>query len=195
MSTRRRCAALIGALVVMLAMPGLAAAHEIRQVGDYQFVVGLIGEPVFTDQKSGLEIQVTANEEPVEGLEESLEAEVIFGDQSRSLTLEPRFGEPGWYQSVFFPTAAGPYTFHVTGEIEGQAIDESFTAGPDTFGEVQDATSGQFPVAFPATSDIVRDAEAGAAASTTATIALVLGAAGLITGLVSLGLTAARRRS
>jgi hypothetical protein len=190
-----RGAAVAGALVALLALPALALAHEVREVGDFQFVVGFMDEPVFTDQKSGLEFQVTRGEEPVEGLEESLEAEVIFQGQSRALPLEPRFGEPGWYQSVFFPTAAGPYTFHISGDIEGQAIDESFTSGPDTFGEVQDATSGQFPVAFPPTGDVVRDAQAGAAASTTATIALGVGGAGLLAGLVALGLSLSRRRA
>jgi hypothetical protein len=190
-----RSAAVAGALVALLVLPSVAAGHEVRQVGDYEFVVGFMDEPVFTDQKSGLEFQVTRGDEPVEGLEETLEAEVTFNGQTRALALEPRFGEPGWYQSVFFPTAAGPYTFHITGEIDGQAIDESFTAGPETFGEVQDGTSGQFPVAFPGTGDIVRDAEAGAAAGTTATIALVLGAGGLLAGLVALGLTLSRRRA
>lgn len=195
MSRRMRGAAVAGALVALLALPALALAHEVREVGDFQFVVGFMDEPVFTDQKSGLEFRVTRGDEPVEGLEESLQAEVIFQGQSRDLPLAPRFGEPGWYQSVFFPTAAGPYTFHVFGEIDGQAIDESFTSGPDTFGEVQDATSGQFPVAFPATGDVVRDAESGAAAATTATIALVVGGAGLLAGLVALGLSLSRRRA
>lgn len=195
MSIRMSGAAAAGALVALLTLPSVVAAHEVRQVGDYQFVVGFIDEPVFTDQKSGLEFQVTRGDEPVEGLEESLEAEVIFSGETRALPLEPRFGEPGWYQSVFFPTAAGPYTFHITGEIDGHGVDESFTAGPDTFGEVQDATSGQFPVAFPATADVVRDAQAGAAARTTATIALAAGGAGLLAGLVALGLTLSRRRA
>jgi hypothetical protein len=190
-----RGAAVAGALLALLALPALAFAHEVREVGDYQFTVGFMDEPVFTDQKSGLEFRVTRGDEPVEGLEESLQAEVIFQGQSRDLPLAPRFGEPGWYQSVFFPTAAGPYTFHIFGEIDGQAIDESFTSGPDTFGEVQDATSGQFPVAFPATGDVVRDAESGAAAATTATIALVVGGAGLLAGLVALGLSLSRRRA
>lgn len=75
------------------------------------------------------------------------------------------------------------------------AIDESFTSGPDKFSEVQDVTGGQFPVQFPSTGDLVRDAEAGAAADTTAPIALVLGAAGLLAGLMALGLTLARRRA
>jgi hypothetical protein len=195
MSIRVRGGALAGAALVLLMLPGVVAAHEVRQVGDYQFVVGMMDEPVFTGQKSGLEFQVTSGEQPVEGLEETLEAEVTFSGETRALPLTARFGEPGWYQSVFFPTAAGPYTFHITGEVEGQAIDESFTAGPDTFGEVQDQTSGQFPVAFPPAGDIVRDAEAGAAASTTATLALVVGGAGLVAGLIALGLAVARRRT
>jgi hypothetical protein len=96
---------------------------------------------------------------------------------------------------VFFPTAAGPYSFHVTGDIEGTPIDETFSSGPDTFGEVEDVAGGQFPVQYPATGDVVRDAEAGADAATTATIGLVLGGAGLLVGLVALGLTIARRRT
>ena len=175
MSIRVRGGALAGAVVVLLMLPGVVAAHEVRQVGDYQFVVGMMDEPVFTGLKSGLEFQVTTGDQPVEGLEETLEADVTFSGETRTLPLSARFGEPGWYQSVFFPTAAGPYTFHITGDVEGQAVDETFTAGPDTFGEVQDQTSGQFPVAFPPAGDIVRDAESGAAASTTATIALVVG--------------------
>ena len=116
-------------------------------------------------------------------------------DQTRDLEISAVFGQPGAYRSVFFPTAAGPYTFRITGTLDGEPIDESFTSGPDTFSEVRDVTAGQFPVAFPATADIVRDAEAGAAAATTATIALVLGGAGLVAGLVALGLSIARRRA
>jgi hypothetical protein len=159
-------------------------------VAGYQFVVGFIA-----NQKSGLELEVTLDGEPVERLEETLDAEVTFRQQTRTLELSPRFGEPGWYQSVFFPTAAGPYTFRIFGEIDGQAIDEAFTSSPDGFNEVQDATTGQFPIVFPATGDVVRDAQAGAAAATTATIALVAGVAGLLAGVVALGVSIGRRRS
>ena len=186
-------AMLAGALI--LTTVSSALAHEEREVGDYTFEVGMLEEPVFVGQKSGLELHVTRGDEPVEGLEESLEATVTFGGETRDLEISPSFGEPGAYQSVFFPTAAGPYSFHVTGEVEGQSIDETFTAGPDTFGEVRDLAAGQFPVQFPATADLVRDAEAGANAATTATIALVLGGAGLLAGLVAIGLTLARRRT
>ena len=195
MSMRMGRAAALGAVFAILAGTGTALAHESRDVGDHTFVVGFIGEPVFTGQKSGLEFSVSHGEEPVEGLDETLAATVTFGDETRDLEISPRFGEPGWYQSVFFPTAAGLYTFRIFGEIEGEPFDESFTSGPDTFSEVQDVTGGQFPVQFPATGDVVRDAEAGANAATTAGIALILGGAGLVAGLVALGVTLARRRA
>ncbi|MGH2418253.1 MAG: hypothetical protein ACRDFY_07950 [Candidatus Limnocylindria bacterium] len=188
-------AAALGAVLTMVVGTGVALGHEAREVGDLTLVVGFLEEPVFSGQKSGLDLRVSRGETPVTGLEETLEAEVTFDGQVRALEISPAFGEPGAYRSVFFPTAAGPYTFHIFGEADGVAIDEEFTSGPDTFSEVQDVTGGQFPVQFPPTGDIVRDAEAGAAAGTTATIALVLGGAGLVAGLVALGLTLARRRA
>jgi hypothetical protein len=189
-------ATVLGAVLAMIAGIGVVSAHEHREVGEYSIEVGFIDEPVYAGDKSGLELFVAhhESEEPIEGLEETLSAEVIFGDETRELEISAAFGEPGGYRSVFFPTAAGSYTFRITGEIEGTAIDESFTSGPDTFGDIRDVTAGQFPVAYPPTADIVRDAEAGAAAATTATVALVLGAAGLVAGLVALGMTLARRR-
>jgi hypothetical protein len=195
MSKRIGRAAALGAVLTLLVGIGVASAHEQRDVGDYTFTVGFLEEPVFTGQKSGLDLRVARGEEPVEGLEETLRAEVSFSGQSRELEISPVFGQPGAYRSVFFPTAAGPYSFHVTGEIEGTPIDETFSSGPDTFGEVEDVAGGQFPVQYPATGDVVRDAEAGANAATTATIGLVLGGAGLLVGLVALGLTIARRRT
>jgi hypothetical protein len=194
MDTRIGRVAVVGAVLTMFVSVGVALAHEEREVGEFSIEVGLIDEPVYTGQKSGLEISVSRGEEPVEGLEATLQATVTFGQETRDLPLEPRFGEPGWYESVFFPTAAGPYTFHITGDIEGTAIDETFTSSPDGFSEVQDVTGGQFPVTLPAAGDTARDARDGAAAAGTATIALILGGAGLLAGLVALGLAVARRR-
>jgi hypothetical protein len=185
----------LGTVLASLAGIGTVAAHEQRDVGDYSFVVGFLNEPVFSGEESGLELAVSQGDQPVEGLEESLQAQVSFGDQTRDLEISPIFGEPGSYRSVFFPTAAGQYSFRVFGDINGQAVDETFTSGPDTFGDVQDVTSGQFPVQYPATADVVRDAQAGANAATTATIALVVGSLGLVAGLIALGLAVARRRS
>ena len=193
MSTRIGRSVVLAA-VLALALTGVASAHESRDVADYTFVVGFIDEPVYTGQKSGLEFGVMRGDEPVEGLEESLEAEVTFSGETRALPLSPRFGEAGWYQSVFIPTAAGPYTFRISGEIDGSPVDESFTSSEEGFNEVQDVTGGQFPVVLPPAGDTARAAESGAQAATTATIALAVGGAGLLAGLVALGLALARGR-
>jgi hypothetical protein len=195
MLTRIGRIVVLGAVLALFAGVGTAQAHESRDVGEYTFTVGFLDEPVYAGQKSGLDLRIVRGDAPVEGAEETLEAEVIFGQDSRDLEVEPRFGEPGAYRSVFFPTAAGPYTFRISGELEGTSVDESFTSGPETFSEVQDTAGGQFPVVYPAVGDLARDAEAGADAARTAWIALGLGGAGLAAGLVAIGLALARRRA
>jgi len=132
-----------------------ASAHEVRVIGDgqYEVVVGFLEEPAFVGEKNGLDLRVSkvpvageaspvpADAEsantPVEGLEATLQAEVIYGDQRLALTLDTVYNEAGAYASYFFPMAEGDYSFHVFGTIEGVAVDETFTSGPDTFGAIQ----------------------------------------------------------
>ncbi|MCC6314915.1 MAG: hypothetical protein IT337_12975, partial [Thermomicrobiales bacterium] len=116
--------AVIGGLILggVLMLPNAAGAHESRTVGDgkYEVVVGFLDEPAFSGQKNGLELRVATTPDsgteagaaagaPVEGLEQTLHAEVIYGDQSMPLTLQARFGQPGAYAGWFFPMAAGDY--------------------------------------------------------------------------------------
>jgi hypothetical protein len=150
---------IVAALFVLA--PALASAHEHRDVADgkYTLVVGFLDEPAFTSVKNGLDLRVTAasagtpaeGEEavgtPVEGLEATLKAEVIYSDQKRDLPLEPAFGAPGAYESWFFPMAAGDYSFHIYGEIEGTPIDETFTSSPEGFSSVEDRALYEFPSA------------------------------------------------
>jgi hypothetical protein len=145
-------AALCGAVLsaaVLLASPLAVAAHESRTIADgkYEIVVGFMNEPVFAGDKSGLEFWVTETPAtPIEGLAETLQAEVIYEDQTMALPLTAKWDEPGGYYSVFFPTAAeGDYTFRIYGTIDGTEIDETFTSGPETFGPVEDPAPLRFP--------------------------------------------------
>jgi hypothetical protein len=190
----RRLVAVAAAAVLVSLLAGAAVAHEERQVGGYSLEVGFIDEPVYVGQKSGLEFFVHKGDAAVEGLEQTVKAEVIYQGQKRDLPITARESEPGAYESAFFPTAPGAYTFHLTGKIEAQSIDESFTSSPTTFGEVQALSGGQFPVQLPAQADLVADAQAGRTAANQVTIALGLGAAGLLAGLVGIGLALAARR-
>jgi hypothetical protein len=189
--------ALTAALAVLALSASAALAHEEREVGEFTVVVGMIDEPVFVGQKSGLELFVGIGGEegdPVEGLETTLEAEAVMGEVTRQLTLSPRFGQPGWYQAYFFPTQAGAYTFHITGSIEGTDVDETFTAGPEGFGEVEEVSSAQFPVTLPAPAELADQARKGADAAGLVPVAVGLGVAGLVAGLAGLGLAMGARR-
>lgn len=191
-----RCPLAIAAVLALFTaavIPGVAVAHEDREVAGYQVVLGFIDEPVFVGQKSGLELFVSRGDQPIAGLEQTLQAEVIKDDQRRELPLSPRFGEEGAYQSYFFPTVAGPYTFRIFGSIEGNEIDESFTSSPEGFSEVEEVAAGQFPVQLPSTAELAQDARDGAAAAAQVPLAIGLGAAGLVAGLLALGLALARR--
>ncbi len=190
---RRGMAAAIPLLLLLLtAAPVLA--HEGREVAGYEVEVGFIDEPVYVGGRSGLEFFVNKDGQPVEGLETTVKAEVIVGDQKRDLPLSTREGEPGAYESVFIPTVAGPYTFHLTGAIEGAAIDESFTSSPEGFNEVQEATALQFPVQLPTAAELEASAQKGEDAAALVVPALVLGGAGLVVGIVAIGLALANRR-
>jgi hypothetical protein len=195
----RRAGAVVGAglltlLVSGLVPRGLVLGHAARTVGGFEITVGFIGEPVAAGQRSGLEVEVTTGGEPVEGLQATLLAEVFHGDARLDLPLAPRSGAPGWYESAFTPTAAGQYTFHLSGEIRGAAIDESFVSGRDGFEDVTDAVNGQFPVPLPPIAEVADDAGRGAAAADLLPAAFALGAVGAVSGLLALGVALAGRR-
>ena len=82
---------------------------------------------------------------PVLGLADTLQAEVIYGDQTMALELRPVFSEPGAYNGFFFPMAEGDYTFRIFGEIEGNPVDETFTSSPEGFHGVEPREPLEFP--------------------------------------------------
>ena len=146
------CCGLVGVFAVLL--PLVASAHEHRNVANnkYVMIVGFLDEPAFAGLKNGLDLRVqtappSANQtgQPVTGLDKTLKAEAIFGDQKLALTLTPRFQVPGAYDGVFFPMKPGDYTFHITGTIDGSPVDETFTSSPNTFSSVEDPTPLELP--------------------------------------------------
>jgi hypothetical protein len=135
-----------------------------------------------------------------------------------SMSLEPnfrvgRFGTPGDYRAFFVPTAPGTYSFHLTGTLKGQRIDERFTSGPDTFSDIHDPAEVQYPLKQPTGSELstrldretqrlnqtlaasqadARHArDAAGRAGLIAVIGVVVGALGLATA----GLVALRKRA
>lgn len=190
----RSIVVVLAAALAILALPGSAAAHEHREVGNYVFVVGFMNEPAFEGELNGIWVSVTRKdtEQPVEGLAETLKAQVIHGASEREMALEPAFGEPGVYTSVFYPTADGDYTFRFFGTIEGNQVDESFTSSPDGFNSVSTPAEFQFPAEVPGAGTLASQL---ASAQTTARIALGVGAVGLVAGLAGLMAALGTRRN
>jgi hypothetical protein len=188
-ATRRMLAAMLAAMVATVAFAGVISAHEHRHVGDYNFVVGFMNEPAIIEQPNGLDLRITTGEgdnaEPVEGLENTLDAEIIYGDQRLPLDIRARWGQPGAYTADVIPTATGAYTFRIYGTIDGMQVDETFTSGPDTFSEV----AGINAMTFPNQVDTVGSVQETASdANDTASTAMMLGIAGVAFGLLGTAL-------
>lgn len=204
------------ALLSIGALAPAAMAHESAQEGEVEIVVGFGTEPAYTGQPNSVQVVVRHGGEPLTRLRDDLVVEVAFGDERAEYRLEPffvpgEFGTPGDYRAWFVPSEPGRYTFTIRGRVEGQAIDESFTAGPDTFSPVQDVSDATFPpTQAPSNAELADriEAEAGRtqrllastldaaargteAAEDVGTVALVLAAIGTI---VAIGAFAASRR-
>ncbi len=160
---RRRGAVVVAALAVLsTATP--AFAHEQRQVGAYQLTVGWQHEPTFTGQLNAVQLLVKdAKGNAIDDLGDppSVQVTVTTGTETSSpLDLKASWdpdtglGTHGELDADIMPTTPGAYTFHLTGTIKGQKIDEKFTSSAGTFDDVKDPTDIQFPSKLPNTADL-----------------------------------------
>jgi hypothetical protein len=201
-------ATLLGSAIALVSMPSSSAlAHERRDVGKYQFVVGFQTEPAIQGEPNGPSLRVTIPSEegkPVTGLAENLKVAVAYGGgQPKEFPLSEIRSQPGLYHADFIPTRAGSYIFNFSGTIEGTAVNERFESGPGRFDDIQPAERVQFPEPIPPGNEIARtaraaseraaDAEAAAAGARTLAMAGVgIGLIGALLGIA--GLAAATRR-
>ena len=193
-----------------------AFAHEQRQVGAYSFTVGWQHEPTYTGVLNAVQFFLKDSKgNPIDdlGTPPSLQVQVINGSQtSDPLDINPSFdpdtglGTHGEFDAAIVPTVPGNYTFHFTGTINGQKIDEKFTSSDTTFDTVKDPNDIQFPAKEPSNGQLATSIQrldtrattaaknAKDSADTAKTIAIVgivlavlLGGAGLIVGISARG--------
>jgi hypothetical protein len=206
--TAASMAAIVGLAAVMLvALSGPASAHEERSVGAYHFVVGWGEEPAYAGIKNSVQLILsTSRGKAVNNLGDSLQVEVIFGSQKMSLPLELNFdpdsgeGMPGDYRAWMIPTSPGDYTFHFTGKIGNQSMDQSFTSGPSTFDPVKDPPVSQVASLAQrlstrlqaAMAEQKRSHDTANSAKTIGYIGIAVGGVGVLVGV--LALATSRRR-
>jgi hypothetical protein len=216
-------AGLIAGFVMVLAPA--ASAHEGRKLGDLEMEVGFGTEPAYVGQPNSVQLLLVHDGDPVVDLGDTLDVEVTFGDaEPLQLTLEPffeegEFGTLGDYRAWFIPTSPGQYSFHFSGTVDGEDVDETFTSGPDTFSDVVGTDDIEYPVDVPSNAELavrmdrleprltstIEDAQRAAvaqarAASNDASSARTVGMIGIAIGVVGLlvaiaALVLARRRT
>jgi hypothetical protein len=203
-------------VTLFLAFPGGSAqAHGHIDVGDYQLTIGFLNEPAYAGEPNGLDLLVMRHAEgeehqeegeehheegeehaeaaePVRGLEETLHVEIVYGSSSRELELRPQWGVEGAYTADVLPTAAGDYTWHIWGDIEGTPVDVEMTSSPDTFSSVEAKADLSFPAAEQTAAELQAQAQT---AMWVGVAGAILGLAGLITGVVSLQAARSARSS
>lgn len=131
--TMRKMTTFLTVFLLASVLLTFAAAHETQTVGEgedeIRVIVGMVKEPVFTEERTGLDLIIqNAQDEPIENLESSLE--VTFrapdGVSTRTLELRPQYGKPGYYTDDILLSEAGEYEIQVVGFIGEREIDLTF---------------------------------------------------------------------
>lgn len=120
-------------LTAALLSAPLAFAHQTQTVGEGEgavnVIVGMVREPAYTEERNGLDLIIqNANDEPIENLENSLQAEITApsGGEPRVLALRAQYGKPGYYTDDFVLTEPGVYTIHISGFVGEREVDLTF---------------------------------------------------------------------
>ncbi|MCX6045387.1 MAG: hypothetical protein NT075_09750 [Chloroflexi bacterium] len=130
--------AAVAALVMWVGRP--VSAHEGREVGDgkYEITFGWQVEPAYVGVYNGPEVFIKTHgvteedEKPVIGAEKTLKLKVMFGNQSKELTLKPAWQDPGHYVAQLTPTRPGDYSFQLTGTLNGNGEASATESVSDT---------------------------------------------------------------
>jgi len=173
-----------------------AAGHEHVTLGTYELTVGWVAEPAVVGAVNGLDLGIVhhlanGTNESVLGAEATLTATLRTGSASLVKALSPQFGRPGWYTFDVIPTREGPYSVRLAGTINGTAADVAVNLDP-----VAPRSDIEFPVTDPTPSDLQAQINTLTAATaalrsqigtalTIAVGALVIGAAGVLVGLLA----------
>ncbi len=199
-------AASVTTLSVLLAGATSAAAHDVHTYGAVTLSLGWVTEPAYVGVPNAVQVIVRdASGKPITTITDKDLTVTITAAGGAPLSNQPLvptadpdtgLGLAGEYEFHFIPTAPGAYTFHVTGTVAGQAIDDNVTSSDSTFDEVTDPTTVDYPAKIPSTSDISTktdrvDARAQAAqqaadaAHSTAVIAVIVAVVAVVLAIGS----------
>jgi hypothetical protein len=200
----RLIAAMGGGLLLMaVAMPGTALAHERRTIGNgkYDVVVGWSVEPAYVGMKNGATIRImnAGTTTPVTGADKTLKLAIRQGASTQAFPLEAVFGQDGSYSADIVPTRVGDYQWIFSGSLGSDSVNETFDTADGKFNGVEPANALQFPVQI---GDPVQNATAVQAAQADAqsarmlaVVAIVIGLLGVIVGAIAYAMSTRRAKT
>ena len=180
----RRGLGVAGLVVFALLVAAPALAHTTKNAGPYALTFGWRDEPAYTGAENAVQLFVKdAQGKPVDDLGQGVTVTVSTGAGTSAQTSPPMalnsafdpdtgLGTHGEFDAPLVPTVAGTYTFHITGNINGTAVDVSAASSDKTFADVTDPTSIEFPnqiATLPQLSSAVTTLQSRLASAQTAT--------------------------
>ena len=190
-----RCRRLLHVLSLCILLLGLTRittssvqAHTRTEVGPYVIIVGWTEEPVIVNQRNALVIDVHEGDEPVIGLEGTLDITVLYAGRTFRGNLTPT-STAGVYTTEILPTRRGQYEVQLTGSIGELEIDE--TVAPE---EVLTAAVLEFPESPPDPLALQEEIAGLSARLNTATNLAIGGIAAGVLGLVVGAIGVVRRQ-
>jgi len=184
----------VALLAAATLLPSGALAHEHRTIanGKYDVTVGWDVEPAYAGQKNAASIRIAEGGSdpaaPVEGADKTLKVRIRQGSSTREFPLRAVFGQKGYYVADMLPTRDGDYQLTFVGSLNGEAVNDTFDTADGKFNKVEPITSLEFPQALPDPNVTARDIQAARsdaqAARSVAYLAVLLGALGLLSGVV-----------
>lgn len=121
----------------------------------------------------------TSQDTRVTGAETTLKFAVEYGSVNQTYELRPVSGQPGHYTVDLIPTREGQYTFHLTGAINGEAVEVKVQ--PE---EVISAGKLAFPEPLASTADFAAQL---ATAQTQVRTTQIIAIGGVVLGLIGTG--------
>jgi len=208
----------LGLAGLLIAAP--AFAHTEKDAGPYKLLFGWRSEPAYTGEQNAVQLFVhDTSGKAIDSLgSKGLTVVVSTGTGATAKSSSPMalnsafdpdsgLGTHGEFDAPILPTAPGTYTFHITGDINGTAVDVSAALSDTTFANVTDPTAIEFPVqtqtvpqlasAITTLQDRLAGAQSAAnaaksSATTSKTLAIVAVVVAFVLGLIAL--VAGRRK-
>lgn len=184
-------------VLVLLGVASEARAHETLPAGDFRVQLGWLVEPTYAGVPNAVQVRVLGRDrKPVTDLRSArLTVEVSAGG---AVVVRPLAVVDGELRATLIPTRVGRYAFHVSGEVDGRAVDVTSTCSDTTFDCVAARGEVQFPAGEPTNAELAaRSARADARARDArkaARTARWLAVGALVVALAAVAVSVAGRR-